>query len=471
MRLATVSTNLRTNTDMSKFLTRRRWSLQRTLLALLLGLTLVLWGLSAVIVYLEAGQESQELFDQSLSETGHLLLSLADHELREHPAGTPLVIATQENRNHRQYLLFQIWGAGQRMLYKNAGTPDTPFAQSTTRNGFSWTEINGQRWRIYASWNESRQLQIQVAEPASHRKEISARFAYRIIAYALLIVAVAAAAIWWSVRLVFHVLRKSANEVALRTPNDLAEVSLAGAPSELEPLLLAINRLFGRVRQTIEHEQRFTADAAHELRTPLAAIKTNLQVIQGARNDAERDEFLVGLGVSVDRATRLVDQLMTLAKLDPHLQEQADLTLQDLSALLAEKLPAWREQAQRQRQTLLVECEPAPCRINRELVLIMVRNLLDNAFRYAPPGGSVLLACRCEADGVCLTVSDSGPGIPAAMRERVFERFFRLADANTPGSGLGLSIVRRIADTHGATIRLAQGADGVGLAVEVHFPS
>jgi hypothetical protein len=296
------------------------------LLALLLGLTVVLWGFSALIVYLEAEQESQELFDQSLSETGHLLLSLADHELREHSVGTPLVMATQENRNHRQYLLCQIWGAGHSLLYKTAGAPDTPFARPTV-SGFSWAVINGQRWRIYASWNDSRQLQIQVAEPASHRKEISARFAYKLIGFALLIVALAAVAIWWSVRLVFHVLRKSANEVALRTPNDLAEVSLAGAPGELEPLLLAINRLFGRVRQTMEHEQRFTADAAHELRTPLAAIKTNLQVIQRARNDAERDEFLIGLGVSVDRAARLVDQLMTLAKLDPHHQEQADLKL------------------------------------------------------------------------------------------------------------------------------------------------
>ena len=448
----------------------RRWSLRSTLLALLLGLTLVLWSFSALIIYLEADQESQELFDQSLSETGHLLLSLAAQEVQEHAGGASHVLATQENGNHREYLLFQIWGAGQRLLYKNAGTPDMPFVQSTV-NGFSWAVIHGQRWRIYASWNKSRQLQIQVAEPASHRKEISTRFAYKLSGFALLFVAVAGGAIWWSVNLVFRVLQTSANEVALRTPNDLAEVSLAGAPRELEPLLLAINRLFGRVRRTMEHEQRFTADAAHELRTPLAAIKTNLQVIQRARNDAERDEFLVGLGISVDRAGRLVDQLMTLSKLDPQHQEQADMTLQDLSALLAEQLPAWREHAQRQRQTLLVACEPTPCRINRELVLIMARNLLDNALRYTPQGGSVFLSCQSKAEGVCLTVSDSGPGIPVAMRERVFERFFRLADANTPGSGLGLSIVRRIADTHGATIRLAQGAGEVGLVVEVVFPS
>lgn len=450
--------------------TRHRWSLRRALLALLLGLTLVLWSLSALIVYLEAEQESHELFDQSLSETGHLLLSLADQEVQEHAVGAPLVMTTQENSSHHEYLLFQIWGSGQRLLYKNAGAPDAPFTRAAV-NGFSWTVIDGQRWRIYASWNNSRRLQIQVAEPASHRKEISAKFAYKLIGFALLIVAVAAVAIWWSVNLVFRVLQTSANEVALRTPNDLAEVSLTGAPSELEPLLLAINRLFGRVRQTMEHEQRFTADAAHELRTPLAAIKTNLQVIQRARNDAERDEFLGGLSVSVDRAARLVDQLMTLAKLDPDQQQQAELTVHDLATLLAQQLPSWRETAQRQRQSLVVEFAPAACRINFELVLIMVRNLLDNAFRYTPPGGSVFLSCRSEDGGVSLTVSDSGPGIPVAMHERVFERFFRLADAKLPGSGLGLSIVRRIADTHGATILLAEGAGGIGLTVKVQFPA
>ena len=447
----------------------RRWSLRRTLLALLLGLTLVLWSLSALIVYFEVEQESQELFDQSLSESGQLLLSLAAQEVQEHAAGIPLVMAAQENSNHREYVLFQIWSSGQRMLYKNAGAPDTPFTESTV-NGFSWTVINGQRWRIYASWNDSRRLQIQVAEPASHRKEISTKYAYKLAGFALLIVTVAAVSIWWSVNLVFYVLQKSANEVARRTPNDLAEVSLAGAPSELEPLLLAINRLFGRVRRTMEHEQRFTADAAHELRTPLAAIKTNLQVIQRARNDAERDEFIGGLSVSVDRANRLVDQLMTLAKLDPDHLQQADLKEDDLSMLLAEQRSSWHEQAQRQGLTLQIELAPGPCRLNRELVMIMVRNLLDNAFRYTPKGGRVLLASRCKDDGVCLTIADSGPGIPVAMRERVFERFFRLAGANLPGSGLGLSIVRRIADAHGASILLLDGEGGVGLMVEVHFP-
>ena len=165
----------------------RRWSLRRTLLALLLGLTLLLWGVSALIVYLDAEQESAELFDQSLSETAHLLLSLADHEVQEHAAGTPLVMATQENRNHQQYLLFQIWSSDQRILYKNAGAPETGFA-APGASGYSWVARDGQQWRVYAGWNSSRRLQIQLAEPATHRKVISARFAWKFFGFALLAV-------------------------------------------------------------------------------------------------------------------------------------------------------------------------------------------------------------------------------------------------------------------------------------------
>ncbi|WP_426191505.1 ATP-binding protein [Massilia sp. DWR3-1-1] len=445
----------------------RRWSLRRTLLSLLLGLTLLLWGVSALIVYFDTQQESEALFDQSLSETAHLLLSLADHEVQEHAAGAPLVMATQENHNHRQYLLFQIWSADQRILYRNAGAPLVGFA-GPGASGFSWARVDGQQWRVYASWNSSRRLQIQVAEPAAHRRDISTRFALKFFGFALLAVSVAGVAIWWSVNQVFRVLQASADEVALRTPNDLAEVSLRGAPDELAPLLLAINRLFGRVRQTMAHEQRFTADAAHELRTPLAAIKTSLQVIERARNDGERLEFIASLGVSVDRATRLVDQLLTLARLDP-LQASVPPEQHDMAVLLAGQVQAWRASAGQYRHSLQTALAPATCPVHPELLLILVRNLLDNAFRYTPPGGTVVLACHGDGAAAWVSVSDSGPGIAPAMRERVFERFFRLADANRPGSGLGLSIVRRIADVHGATVSLSAGPDGRGLAVTVRF--
>lgn len=446
------------------------WSLRRTLLAVLLGLTFTLWGISAAIVYLEAGRESQELFDQSLAETGHLLLSLAEHEVQEHGASASLVMPVAQNRNHRQYLLFQVWDAQHRLLYKNAGAPDQAFA-APADVGYSWRDSDGRQWRIYTSWNHNAQLQIQVAEPASHRQEISSRFALKLLAVGLPMAALAALAIWWCINRVFRALRRSADEVALRTPDDLANVSVTGAPIEVQPLLQAINRLFVRVRQTREQEQRFTADAAHELRTPLAAIKTNLQVIERARSDAERNEFVAGLGVSVDRATRLVDQLLTLSRLDPQAQPALALPVLDLADVLAEQLPAWLAQARRQGLRLEAELAPAPCRLQRDHVLILARNLMDNAMRYTSAGGTLMLGCRADAGGALLRVGDTGPGIAEHLHERVFERFFRAAGAQQPGSGLGLSIVRRIAETHGASVELAAGADGAGLVVTVRFPA
>lgn len=448
---------------------RAPWSLRHTLFAWLLGLTLALWGLSTFIVYLEADQESQELFDQSLAETSHLLLALADHEVQEHGSGMPFNMAIAGDPRHQQYLRYQIWDSAGRLLYKHGAPSDAAFAPAGSA-GHVWVDLAGQRFRVYSSWNDSHRLQIQVAEPATHRKEISSRFAYKLSAFAVLMAGLAALAIWWSVNRAFRVLRQSTSEVASRTPNDLADVSLAGVPSEVSPLLLAINRLFGRVRRTMEHEQRFTADAAHELRTPLAAIKTNLQVIQRARNDAERQEFIGGLGVSVDRASRLVEQLLTLSRLDPQYQDAGGMAEHDLSAVLESKLALWRGQAGRRHLRLETVLEPARCRINREAILILAGNLIENALRYTPAGGAVSLACRATGDGIVLRVSDTGPGIPQAMRERVFERFFRLAGASQPGSGLGLSIVRRIADMHGATIELGSGPDGTGLAVTLTIP-
>jgi signal transduction histidine kinase len=448
---------------------RTRWSLRRTLLAIMLVLTMSVWAFSAFIVYVDADHESHELFDQSLAETAHLLLTLADHEVIERMAMSPEALAESDNQTVAQYLKFQIWNDKGRMLYKNKDAPDAPFSPDA-KPGFGWRTLGGEHWRTYVAWDSNRYLQIQVGEPSSHRKEISWRFAYKLLMFALLILPLMAAGIWWAVNRVFKALQESANQVSQRTPNDLQKMSLDGAPNEVHPLLHAINRLFERVSRTLEHEQRFTADAAHELRTPLAAIKTNLQVIQRARNDAERDEFIVGLGVSVDRATRLVEQLMTLARLDPQYEANHALEKKDLSALLTAQLPTLYDQAGKQLRHFDATLEPARCLVHQASFLILLRNLIDNALRYTPEGGRVHLSCQVRQQQVCLSIADSGPGIAIEMRTRVFDRFFRLSDAGKSGSGLGLSIVKRIAEAHHATIELTDGIDGTGLTVQICFP-
>lgn len=445
----------------------RRWSLRRTLLSVLLGLTITLWASSAAIVYVEAGQESHELFDQSLAETANLLLSLVGNEVREHGY---IKLPMQGHPNPERYLLFQVLDEDGKVLYRNAGAPDATLSSSLP-DGFSWGEIGGQRWRLYSLWDNARSLQLVVAEPTTHREDISSRFFYKILAFGTLLVVLAAAVIWWSVNRVFRVLQGSADEVARRTPNDLLDVNLDGIPSEAFPLIQSINRLFARVRRTMEYEQRFTADAAHELRTPLAAIKTNLQVLQRARSVAERDEFIAALGVSVDRASRLVDQLLTLARLDPQGETGPALAPGDLADLLREGQAGWHAAGAQLGLAVQVDIASAPCALEMDSVRMLIRNLVDNALRYTPAPGTVRIACGREDGRGFLRVGDSGPGIPPAMQERVFERFVRLAGSHQPGSGLGLSIVRRIADRHEARIGLGPGLEGRGLTVMVDFPA
>ncbi|OBV39249.1 sensor histidine kinase [Janthinobacterium psychrotolerans] len=450
-------------------MTRPSWSLRRTLLAGLLGLTVLLWGSSAAIIYVEAQQESAELFDQSLVETGHLLLSLVENDLRNRGGKATIDLPLRGYPNPHHYLRFKVRDAQQNVLYRNDGALNTSLSRSAP-DGLSWTTIDGQQWRLFVLWDAPRQLQLLVLEPTSHRDDISSRFFYKIAVFGALLVALATLVIWWSINRVFRALRDSALEVAARTPNDLGDVSLHGVPSEVHPLLLAINRLFGRVRHTMEYEQRFTADAAHELRTPLAAIKTNLQVLQRARSPFERDEFIVGLGISVERASRLVDQLLTLARLDPQAGPATVLRQIDLAGLLAEQVESWQEQCAQRGLALKVDLRPAPCLLEPDSLRMLVRNLADNAMRYTPAPGRITISCGQHDGASYLRVTDTGPGIAAAMRERVFERFVRLAGAHMHGSGLGLSIVRRIADSHQASITLAAGEENRGLAVTVRFP-
>jgi len=445
------------------------WSLRRTLLAMILGMTVLFWGFSAVVVYVDADTESRELFDQSLEESAHLLLSLAGHELQEHAMLSAHTLVESNSDLHNQYLLFQIWDQHGNLLYKNTGAPDTAFVPLTAQ-GFSWFRMRGQEWRSYAIWNSAQSLQIQVAEPSSHRKEISRRFAYKLLIFVVMVVPLLIAGLWWAVNRMFRSMQSYAKQVSERVPSDLQQLDLCGAPSEIHPLLQAINRLFERVTQSREREQRFTADAAHELRTPLAAIKTNLQVIQRARNEGERQEAVAGLATSVDRATRLVGQLMTLARLEPPYDKYLVKQEIDLKLFCEQQIAGWQQQANHKQQQLRAELAGANVLADPESLAILFRNLMDNALRYTPQNGHILLGCGMHDGRAYLSIADDGPGIPSNQKEAVFARFVRLSGADTPGSGLGLSIVQSIAASHQAQIDLGSGLDGRGLCIRIVFP-
>jgi signal transduction histidine kinase len=268
---------------------------------------------------------------------------------------------------------------------------------------------------------------------------------------------------------VFEPLEASARDVSLRSPDDLREVGVGRAPQEVRPLLDALNQLLARVRAALEHERTFTADAAHELRTPLAAIRTTAQVLGDATSPEDIKSSVKDLLEGVDRSARVVDQLLLMARMDSrHPGVMSDV---DLEPIVLGEYEAQRRYAQMGGVVLEIDVRPVLVRGNADRLRILLRNLVDNAIRYTPRGGTVRVACGPGAEGHELTVSDSGVGIPPEVRHRVFERFFRVVGNDAPGSGLGLSIVQRIAEDHAARIEMRDGLEGSGITFAVVFPA
>jgi two-component system sensor histidine kinase QseC len=278
-----------------------------------------------------------------------------------------------------------------------------------------------------------------------------------------------ALAIWLGVGAGLRPLRDLRGQLARRTPADLAPLDASHAPREIEPLVAELNRLFARIDQALQRERRLTADAAHELRTPLAVLSTQAQVARGATEAAARNEALDALVSGAERAARLIEQMLTLARLEAAQpgDTAARVNLaQAARAVLAECAPA---AVAKGIDLSLEEAGPAEVRGHRSLIEILLRNLVDNAVRYTPAGGVVRVSVKAEPSAIRLIVKDNGPGVPEAELGRLGERFHRLAAPGESGSGLGLSIVLRIAELHRASVRFAN-APGGGLEAAVELP-
>ncbi|MFZ6819294.1 ATP-binding protein [Undibacterium sp. Ji22W] len=444
------------------------WSLRKALLTTVLIITASIWVCSGIIVHFEAQNESQELFDQSLAETATLLLTLANHEVEERLAMLHDESVESDIASTNQYLLFQVWSENNKLIYKNKGAPDQAFSRDGAE-GFHWIKLNGQTWRTYVLSNKNRHLQIQVGESIDHRQEISSRFTYKLVIFAMLILPLMGGVIWWSINRLFTSLQRYADEMSRRTPNDLRMVSLVDAPAELQSLLVAINQLFARVGNAMEQERRFSANASHELRTPLTAIKTNLQVIQRARNQVEQDEAVAGLIISVDRTTHMLEQLLALSRADPDAAEDPQMNTVDLQVFVRKQTRELFESAAQYQMKLDLRLETAVCKVNLGSLRIAFRNILDNAFRYAKSGGELVICTGVSSQGAYLSIMDKGPGIALELREKVLERFFRLSDSITSGSGLGLSIVQSVVASQHGRLSLGEGIDGRGLSVTIYF--
>ncbi|MGE5468025.1 MAG: ATP-binding protein [Ignavibacteria bacterium] len=439
-----------------------RWfSLRRRLLLLLLGGVAVGWLATLMSSYGDAHHEIDEMFDAQLVQAAQALLA----RRHEHDHDDDIEESPHAGHPYQSKLKFQVWHADGKLVLRSPNAPATPLAYV---DGFSETNNANGHWRYYSQWDARHRHRVQVAEDHAVRDELVGHIAWRLLVPALIGLPLLGLWVWFATRQGLAPLDGVAGQVRQREPERLQALTPEAAPEEIRPLIDALNGLFRRVERTLENERRFTADAAHELRTPLAALAAQAQVAARARDEAERAHALEQLRSGMQRASHLVDQLLTLARLEPESGPlpAAGLRLDELAQEVCAEHGA---QALAKDISLELDAEAATVRADRELLRILLRNLVDNALRYTPAGGRVHLTVARSDGGAALTVADTGPGIPPEARERAFERFARLAGQDIEGSGLGLSIVRRIAERHGAQVKLDQGEDGRGLAVTVTF--
>ncbi|HSN42257.1 MAG TPA: ATP-binding protein [Burkholderiales bacterium] len=441
----------------------RPFSLRRRLLLALLGAITLVWVAAAAYTYFDARHEINELLDAHLAQSASMLVAQAGHELE----AIDLEHAPQLHERGRR-VAFQIWERDGTLRLHSTNAPQVRL--SPREEGFADAVIDGRGWRVFSTWDGERRFLVQVGERDKVRGEIAASVATNLLAPLLLALPVFALFVWFSIARALRPLAALGAQLEARQPDNLAPLRLDGAPpSEVAPLVLSLNALFGRIGRLIENERRFTADAAHELRTPLAALKTQAQVARGAAADAERRHALDNVIAGCDRAARLVEQLLTLARLEPE-QFKGRREACDLRALaqqtIAELAPA---ALSRDIEIELAEGGPAALDGYPVLLGILLRNLLDNAIRYSPDRGTVRVEAADAGGGTRLTVTDEGPGIAPEERAKVGQRFYRILGSGGSGSGLGLSIVHRIAEIHGATVALDAGPAGSGLRVTVRF--
>jgi two-component system OmpR family sensor kinase len=260
-------------------------------------------------------------------------------------------------------------------------------------------------------------------------------------------------------------------QVASRQADDLSPVSESGVPDEVQPLVQELNLLFGRVRTAFDAQQNFVADAAHELRTPLAALRLQAQSLDRADNPETRKVAVARLTAGIDRATRLVEQLLVLARQEASAAGGVTRQPVELAELARRTVAEMAGVAQARGVDLgLQQADAGAVQGQPDALNILMRNLVDNAVKYTPEGGTVDIAVRAESGAVRLTVEDSGPGIPPDERERVFDRFYRIAGSDAKGSGLGLAIIKSIAERHGAKLELGTSERLGGLSATVTFP-
>ena len=378
-------------------------------------------------------------------------------------------LGTEPPENYFDKFNFQVWTNGGKLLLHSSTAPKAPLTAEI--DGFSDKTISDENWRVFTTHNDKSGTRTVLAEQYDTRNELGHRIAQDDLYIMLLTFPLSGLLIWIIIGRGLDILDKVAKEVANRAPSHLEPVDLKEIPDEIRPVIDELNKLFFRLKEGFEREKRFAADAAHELRTPLAALKAQAQVALHTNDINEKNQALQKLIASVNRSTHIVQQLLTMSRLVPEaasLHEQDEVNLGKLTReILAMLAPSAIE---KQIEIEFEDSEQIPnIRGNATALGILIRNLVDNAIRYTNENGLIIVRLLKKRKEVILEVQDNGPGIPPELQNRVFERFFRVLGNKSPGSGLGLAIVQQICDLHGGRVMLDTPKVGTGLIVRDYF--
>lgn len=438
--------------------------MRRRLLGLLLLAVAAAWATVAFLTYHDAQREIDALLDAHLEQAARLLVAQSSQD------GDEINLDEWEgDPRYSTVVAFQVWQHGERLGLRSANAPAQRLSASEA--GFSDVMLAGTHWRVFSAWDGKHEVLVQVAEDHATRDRIARGIALNALMPLVVALPLLGLVIWWVVGRGMRPLRQIGEELAQRGPQDLEPIAALDVPSEVTPLVERLDQLLARIQDSRASERRFTSHAAHELRTPIAAIRAQSEVAGATADPAQRVAALQHVIEACDRAGRLMEQLLLLARAD-----EADIDSRRVPCdlrpiaerLLAELAPA----AMRERITLELEAI-GPMRLSGDAALLeaALRNLVDNAIRHGGPGTDVKVAMSTDAHGVVVAIEDSGPGVTDADLARLGQRFYRASDARAGGSGLGLSIVSRIVTLHHGTVLFTRGAQGHGLRVELRLPA
>ncbi len=446
-------------------------SLKKLLTLWLVGPLLALIVVSAVPGYFLAVRAANDAYDNGLLDPAIAIANYVRENEDDVQVTVPPAAIEALRIDTIDRIFFRVTGPANDMIAGNAFIPLPDLPMDTTAQSLYSTVLEGQAVRVAAISIPRRNgnVLVQVAETTLKRERLLQDILVGALTPAILVAVTAAILFWFGIRRSLLPLAHLRDEIERRSPSDLGAVSGSGAPLEVRPLVFAINQLLARLEQALEAQQRFIANAAHQLRTPLAGLRTHVELMRREAGKNGASTLIDMISGETERASHLANQLLTLARAEPGSSLPIARVPVNLRELVFQSVQAWVPRSLVRDIDLGFDLADAHTLGDPQLLRELLANLLDNALIHTPRGGRVTVRTRREQGFAFLEIEDDGPGIPESERQRVFERFYRLPGTTTEGGGLGLAIVHEIADRHQASVKLLTPPSGHGLLVRVSF--